>query len=95
MVLSADKQWRLDLLPPEARQGERVSFADAMASHVRLAATLGAEHITRTNSGHNIYLYQPVLVVDAIRKVVDDVHQQRTTTTNYLKNRFQLPYLIL
>lgn len=73
VVLSADKPWRIDLLPPEALQDEMVTFEDWLTSLDRLAADLGAEHITRTDSGHDIYLYQPALVVDAIRSVVDDV----------------------
>ena len=31
----------------------------------------GAEHITKTNSGHDIHNEQPQLVIDAIRQVVD------------------------
>lgn len=31
----------------------------------------GAEHITETNSGHDIHNEQPKLVIDAIRQVVD------------------------
>jgi hypothetical protein len=30
-----------------------------------------AEHITETNSGHDIHNEQPQLVIDAIRQVVD------------------------
>jgi pimeloyl-ACP methyl ester carboxylesterase len=73
VVLSADKPWRFDLLPPEAITDEMVSFDDWLTSLDRLAAGLGAEHITKTGSGHDIYLYTPALVVDAIRDVVDDV----------------------
>lgn len=39
----------------------------------QLAAGLGSELITETRSGHNIYLYNPQLVVDAIDEVVADV----------------------
>jgi hypothetical protein len=35
--------------------------------------TLHAAHVAETHSGHNIYLYQPGLVVDTIRKVVGKV----------------------
>ena len=72
-VLSADKPWRTDLLPAEAREGEQVDFADWFAGQQRLAATLGTEPITDTDSGHDIYLYRPALVVDAISHVVDEV----------------------
>ena len=70
---SADKPWRIDLLPPEATTQEMVTFDDWLASLDLLAGDLDAEHITETNSGHDIYLYRPALVVDAIRTVVDDV----------------------
>jgi len=73
IVLSADKPWRSDLLPPEAKADEMVTFADWLTALDRLATDLGAEHITETNSGHDIYLYSPALVVGAIRAVVDDV----------------------
>jgi hypothetical protein len=72
VVLSADKPWRVDLVPPEALQGEQVTFADWSAAQDELAAALGAEHVTATNSGHGVYLYSPAVVVDAIRAVVDD-----------------------
>lgn len=73
IVLSADEPWRLDLLPPEAVTDDMVSFDDWLASLDLLASDLDAVHITETNSGHDIYLYNPALVVDAIRTVVDDV----------------------
>jgi pimeloyl-ACP methyl ester carboxylesterase len=73
VVLSADKPWRIDLLPPEATQGELVTFADWQTALDHLSAALGAELITSTNSGHDIYQYSPALVVGAIRQVVDDV----------------------
>jgi hypothetical protein len=50
-----------------------ITFAEWQAAQDRLAASLHAAHIAETHSGHNIYLYQPGLVVDAIRKVVDEV----------------------
>ena len=34
-----------------------------------------AEHITNTNSGHEIHKEQPQLVVDSIRKVVEAVRK--------------------
>jgi hypothetical protein len=73
VVLSSDKPWRTDLLPPEAKQVETVTFQDWSASQDRLALDLGAQHVSRTDSGHDIYLYSPALVVDAVRRVVDDV----------------------
>jgi pimeloyl-ACP methyl ester carboxylesterase len=76
IILSADKPWRLDLLPPEAKHADMVEFADWLAAQDRLAEELDVEHITKTKSGHDIYLYSPQLVVDAIRDVVDDVRAE-------------------
>jgi pimeloyl-ACP methyl ester carboxylesterase len=70
-VLSADRPWRTDLLPPEATQGDQVTFADWLAAQRQLAAALGVVPVTATDSGHDIYLYRPALVVDAIRDVID------------------------
>lgn len=65
--------------------GPDLAYADVYATTVfvkgedglqwLLAARLGAEHITATNSGHNIYLYSPQLVIDAIRNVVAQVRE--------------------
>jgi pimeloyl-ACP methyl ester carboxylesterase len=73
VVLSADKPWRIDLLPPEVVTDDMVTFQDWLSSLDRLATDLDAEHITKTDSGHDIYLYTPALVLDAIRNVVDDI----------------------
>ncbi len=81
VVLSADKPWRVDLLPHGASRGEHVTFTDWLASQDRLATALGAERITETRSGHAIYLYSPKVVVDAIRGVVDDVRGTSPSTT--------------
>ncbi|AXE24681.1 alpha/beta hydrolase [Streptomyces globosus] len=71
VVLSADKPWRVDLLPAEARKGEQVTFEDWLASQQRLSTALGARaHVTNTRSGHDIYLYQPRTVTCAIRDIV-------------------------
>ncbi len=80
-VLSADKPWRTDLLPPEATRGEQVTFADWLAGQQRLAAALEDEPVTATDSGDDIYLYRPALVVDAIRDIVDDVRASRLQLT--------------
>ncbi|AKS35607.1 alpha/beta hydrolase [Mycolicibacterium goodii] len=74
VVLSADKPWRIDLLPASATQGEQVTFADWLAAQDQLAKALGAGHITDTHSGHDIYLYSPALVVAAIRDMVARLH---------------------
>lgn len=81
VVLSADKPWRVDLLPPDPSRGEQVTFTDWLASQDRLTTALGAERITETRSGHAIYLYSPTMVVDAIRGVVDDVRGTSPSTT--------------
>jgi pimeloyl-ACP methyl ester carboxylesterase len=71
IVLTADKPYRIDLLPPEIAGEESLTFADWLASQQRLASALGAPQIAKTNSGHHIYLYAPALVVDAIRGIVE------------------------
>lgn len=73
VVLSADKPWRIDLLPPKVRKIKTVTFDEWLQSLDLLATALHAQHITDTNSGHDIYLYNPAIVVDAIHGVVDDV----------------------
>jgi pimeloyl-ACP methyl ester carboxylesterase len=71
IVLSADKPLSPDLQPPDADAS--VTFDDWLVGQRLLAAGLAADHVTRTNSGHNIYLYSPRLVNKAIRQVVADV----------------------
>jgi pimeloyl-ACP methyl ester carboxylesterase len=44
-----------------------------LAAHERLAESLGARHVTDTDSGHLIMIEQPALVVDEIRGVIDQV----------------------
>lgn len=73
VVLSADKPWRTDLVPAGAAPVETVTFAQWRAALDLLAHDLDAENITRTDSGHDIYLYHPALVTDQIRRIVDDV----------------------
>ena len=43
-----------------------------MAAADLLATDLDAEHVTKTNSGQEMYLYSPARVIDAVREVVDD-----------------------
>jgi len=82
VVLSADKPWRTDLLPAEATAHETVTFAEWLASLDLLAKELGAEHVTATHSGHDIYLYNPTLVSNEIRAVVDRVGEQAPPLPN-------------
>jgi pimeloyl-ACP methyl ester carboxylesterase len=74
IVLSADKPWQSPA--PDAHghtSGGVITFAEWLAAQHLLAASLHAAHVTETHSGHHIYLYQPELVVDAVRQVVDEV----------------------
>lgn len=71
VVLTADKPIRADLQPSGIDIG--VTFDDWLVAQDLLAAGVDAEHVTRTDSGHNIYLYAPQLVNAAIREVVTDV----------------------
>jgi pimeloyl-ACP methyl ester carboxylesterase len=73
IVLVADKPYREDLIPPELLQGEHTTFADWVAMVNTLGDNLGAKTITKTNSGHNIYMYNPQLVIDSINQIVDNV----------------------
>jgi pimeloyl-ACP methyl ester carboxylesterase len=76
VVLSADK-------PPDPagmqgiieRFGPVPTFSEWLASVELLATSLDAKHITETNSGHNIEVYQPQLVAGAIEEVVDAVRE--------------------
>jgi pimeloyl-ACP methyl ester carboxylesterase len=78
VVLSSDKPWMppSDEPPDDAAGG--VTFADWLASEQLLASSLGAKLIAETNSGHSIYAYEPELVIDAIREVVDAVRNGET-----------------
>ncbi len=71
IVLTADKALRADLRPVDADAS--VTFEDWLVGQELLAAGLDAKQVTATNSGHNIYLYSPQLVIAAIREVVADV----------------------
>jgi hypothetical protein len=63
----------VDLIPPELLQGEHTTFDDWVAMVNQLGDNLGAKTITNTDSGHNIYLYNPELVIDSIDEIVADV----------------------
>jgi pimeloyl-ACP methyl ester carboxylesterase len=79
VVLSADKPWPdIGAAQSPATKGAMVTFADWLASEELLAKSLDAPRIKGTNSGHNIYQYEPQLVVDAIREVVDAVRAGKT-----------------
>lgn len=76
VVLTADKALRADLQPVDADAS--VTFDDWLVGQDLLAAGLGARQITETDSGHNIYLYSPQLVIRAISEVVADVRARGT-----------------
>jgi pimeloyl-ACP methyl ester carboxylesterase len=74
VVLSSDKLWDPETLEAQAKEfGPGPTFQEWLAGQDLLAKSLDAKHITDTNSGHNIEVYQPQLVTDAIREVVDEV----------------------
>ena len=49
---------------------DKEHFPDWVRSNGLLAAELGARHVTKTNSGHNIQVEQPDLVTRAIEDVM-------------------------
>jgi pimeloyl-ACP methyl ester carboxylesterase len=81
VVLSADRPWGPQIpslvasgaLPPDTPPdfGYVIDAAQKPAQEDLAKLVPGAEHITETNSGHDIHNEQPQLVIDAIRKVVD------------------------
>ena len=73
IVLTADKPLRADLQPVDAAAS--VTFDDWLVGQDLLATGLAAKQVTRTNSGHHLYLYSPRLVNQAIREVVADVRR--------------------
>lgn len=83
LVLSSDQPYdfkaliREGILPADtpADFGDIVWQA-ILTSQQKLASLLHAEHITDTYSGHYIHLTQPQLVINSIRHVYDQIHQQ-------------------
>lgn len=81
VVLSADRPWGPQIpsliasgaLPPDTPPdfGYVIDAAQKPAQEDLAKLVPGAEHITETNSGHDIHNEQPQLVIDAIRQVVD------------------------
>lgn len=81
MVLSADRPWGPQIpsmiaagklpadVPPDFGY---VTDAAQKQAQARLAQLVpNAEHITNTNSGHEIHKEQPQLVIDSIREIVE------------------------
>ena len=81
VVLSADRPWGPQIpsliasgaLPPDTPPdfGYVIDAAQKPAQEELAKLVPNAEHITETNSGHDIHNEQPQLVIDAIRQVVD------------------------
>jgi pimeloyl-ACP methyl ester carboxylesterase len=81
VVLSADRPWGPQVpsliasgaLPPDTPPdfGYVIDAAQKPAQEDLAKLVPGAEHVTKTNSGHDIHNEQPKLVIDAIRQVVD------------------------
>ena len=68
VVLSSDQPW---FILPFGRDGELVDYSSALLeSQSLLASSLGATHITRTDSAHDIYLENPSLVNEQICAVL-------------------------
>lgn len=68
VVLSSDQPW---FILPFGAGGAPVDYSSALlASQTLLAASLGATHITRTNSAHDIYQENPLLVNQQICAVI-------------------------
>jgi pimeloyl-ACP methyl ester carboxylesterase len=83
VVLSADRPWGPQI-PPMIAEGKLpadvppdfgyVTDAAQKEAQMKLAQLVpNAEHITNTNSGHEIHKEQPQLVIDSIREVVEAV----------------------
>jgi pimeloyl-ACP methyl ester carboxylesterase len=83
VVLSADRPWGPQI-PPMIAEGKLpadvppdfgyVTDAAQKEAQMKLAQLVpNAEHITNTNSGHEIHKEQPQLVIDAIREIVEAV----------------------
>jgi len=76
--LTADKPWDPATIALQEKSfGAIPTFDQWRRAQRLLARSLGATHIARTNSGHNIEVYRPALVTDAIRRVVEAVREGR------------------
>jgi len=89
VVLSADRPWGPQIpplidsgaLPPDTPPdfGYVIDAAQKPAQEELAKLVPGAEHVTKTNSGHDIHNEQPQLVIDAIRQVVDAARNDAET----------------
>ncbi|MFN8040907.1 MAG: alpha/beta hydrolase [Acidimicrobiales bacterium] len=68
VVLSSDRAW---FILPFGENGQPIDYSDALVQSQRmLASSLGATHITETDSAHDIYLENPALVNEQICAVL-------------------------
>ena len=80
VVLTADKPYPPPTTPGIPANMNTVTRQAQDVSQKQVAQLVpGAEHITKTNSGHDIMLENPVLVSDAIVDVIAAVRDGRTT----------------
>ena len=80
VVLTADKPYPAPTQPDLPANISTVTRAAQDVSQRQVAELVpGAEHITRTDSGHDIMLENPVLVSDAILEVIGAVRDGRTS----------------
>ena len=95
VVLSADVRYGPTLpaaldkgeIPPDTPQdfGYVIDRANKVAQEKLANLVPGAKHITKTDSGHNMMIEQPLLVTDAIREVVDAVRHGGRSLSGWLK----------
>lgn len=69
VVLSSDREWDLAVTPGASTWGAWLAAQQALAD------SLGARHVSETDSGHGIAVERPALVIDAILSVVDQVRE--------------------
>jgi pimeloyl-ACP methyl ester carboxylesterase len=74
VVLSADKPWDPAQAAAVAKKvgGDAITWDIWLRSQELLAASAPGEYLRHTDSGHFVYLYDPALVVNAIRTVVEE-----------------------
>jgi pimeloyl-ACP methyl ester carboxylesterase len=67
VVLSSDHPWDLSVTPGES------TWPAWLAAQARLADSLNASQISKTDSGHGIAVEQPAIVASAIRSIIERV----------------------
>ena len=80
VVLTADKPYPAPTKPGLPADISAVTREAQDVSQRQVAQLVpGADHVTKTDSGHDIMLENPVLVSDAILEVIAAVHDGRTS----------------